>query len=132
MRTYLLPSDQVERLREAGGPLADLSPEQLAQLERASIAVVEIAGRIVAYWVVFYALHAEPLWVAPSARLHPGILRSLLEQTGAIIAETGEATTFAIIDPADAAAVHGVLPDRLGFARVPGDLYYLSVPQEGS
>lgn len=128
IRSFLLPPAEIERLREAGGPLAEVSPEQLQTAAgRGAVAVVEVDGQIVAYWVVFYALHAEPLWVTPEQRKHPGVLRSLMETTRELIKDADEPVSFAIVGQEDL-ALHGVDPARLGFTRVPGDLYYLVMP----
>lgn len=122
IRAFLLPVAERERLREAGGPLAEVD---LKTLEAEALPVVEVDGRIVAYWPVFYALHLEPLWVAEAFRQHPGVLKGLLEQTEAAVASTGEPASFAIIDPE---APSLPLAEKLGFARVPGDLYYVLMP----
>lgn len=129
LRSFLLPAEDILRLREAGGPLAELPDHLLERVNagHASVAVVEVEGQIVAYWVVFYALHAEPLWVKESHRKHPGVLRSLIAETTALIQATEEPVAFAIVGQPDL-DLHQVDPRRLRFAPVPGDLYYLVVP----
>ena len=127
LQAYILPSLEVARIREAGGPLADLPLDTIR--DRGEVAVVEVDGRIVAYWVVCYALHADPLWIDPAFRTHPGVSRGLLTITQGILASSGEPVSFAIIGEADMLQ-HGINPARLGFVKVPGELYYLVVPQE--
>jgi hypothetical protein len=122
LRAFLLPLDQRERLREAGGPLADTD---LSTLQAKALPVIEVDGQIVAYWPCFYALHLEPLWVTEDARQHPAVLRALLELLQQTLMEIGEPVSFAVIDPATPTLP---LAERLGFARVPGDLYYVTMP----
>jgi hypothetical protein len=124
IRAYVLDPADVERIREAGGPLAD-QPD-LSKLAEASIPVVEVNGRIVAYWPCFYALHLEPLWIAEDHRKSAAVNRGLLECVAAVVQRTGEPVGFAIIDSPTAESY--ALAERIGFARVPGDLYYVIVP----
>jgi hypothetical protein len=119
-RAYLLPLDQIERLREAGGPLAEVD---LTQLDLEALPVIEVDGSIVAYWPIFYALHLEPLWIAEDHRHQVGrLLLTLMEQT---LTTLGKPVAFAVIDP-DTPVL--ALAERLGFDRVPGDLYYVTAP----
>lgn len=122
IRRLLLPLDQRERLREAGGPLAEVD---LSRLEAEQLPVVEVDGRIVAYWPCFYALHLEPLWIAEDHRQHPAVVRHLLEAMQEALQIIGESVSFAIIDPSTDTLA---LAERLQFARVPGDLYYVMLP----
>ena len=134
LQIYVLPSDQLDRVREAGGPLTDL-PE-LSGLKEMSVVVAEVDGRIVAYWVLWYALHAEPLWIAEAYRKHPGVARGLVEQTVALAKSSGEPAAYAQIDAENLDAV-GPYADRLGFAPAPGSMFYLllqqpaTTPEEG-
>lgn len=119
MRAFLLPLDQRDRLHEAtAGPLADVD---LSKLEAEAIPVVEVDGRIVAYWPIFYALHLEPLWVDPDQRGDAGVLRALLDLLQLAVVASGEPVAFAVIAP-DAPSLP--MAERLGFAPVPGNLYY--------
>ena len=121
IRHFLLPADQRERLKEAGGPLAD---QDLSKME-AALPVVEVDGRIVGYCPGFYALHLEPLWVDPAFRKISSVARGLLEEVANVVAATQEPVSFAIIDPTEADALP--ILERLGFERVPGDLYYVLI-----
>lgn len=114
--------DAAEKVRQAGGPLADAAvPED--RYTHALVAVVEDdAGRAVGYWPVFLAAHAEPLWVAPDARKNPAVGRALLQalQAALTLADAGD-TPYVILDndsPHEMAAA-------LGCTKVPGDLYLL-------
>ena len=122
LRAFLLPLGQIERLREAGGPLAEAD---LSALDLEALPVVEVDGQIVAYWPAFFALHLEPLWVAEPYRLNPAVTRGLLEAMTQTLQTIGKPVAFAVIDSATEVAP---LAERLGFARVPGDLYYVQMP----
>ena len=123
--TRILGRNEIERVREAGGPLAEVP--DLSRLTEATIVVVEDAGRIVAYWPIFYALHLEPLWITEDHRKSPSVVKGLLEAVGVVVEASEEPVSFAIIDP-DLAESSLPLAERLGFARVPGDLYYVMTP----
>lgn len=123
IRAFLLPLNQRDRLREAGGPLAD--PEvDLAGLEWEALPVVEVDGRIVAYWPAFFGLHLEPLWIDEGHRTAAGagVARALLDLMELTVANIKRPVAFAVIAP-DSPALP--LSEKLGFARVPGDLYYV-------
>lgn len=122
IRAYLLPLDQIERLREAGGPLVEAD---LSQLALEALPVIEVDGRIVAYWPMFYALHLEPLWIAESQRRIPGVATRLLDLMTEALHAIGKPVAFAVIDPTTPVLK---MAERLGFDRVPGDLYYVTVP----
>lgn len=119
-----LPPDQFYRLRDAGGPLADVDPEKLKEM---SIAVVEVDGLIVAYWVVFYALHVEPLWIAEAFRRSPSVVGGIVREMQTIVEATQEPAAFCVIDAGDAAPLVASYADRLGFHEAPGKLYYLVI-----
>lgn len=114
--------DAAEKVRQAGGPLAEASvPEE--RYTHVLLAVVEDdAGQAVAYWPVFLAAHAEPLWITPTARHNPAVGRALLQalSSALTLADAGD-TPYVILDadsPHEMAAA-------LGCVRVPGDLYLL-------
>jgi hypothetical protein len=125
VRGFQLPMDQLERIKEAGGPLAEVDT---SNMHRASIAAVEVDGKLVAYWPVWRAIHAEPLWVSEEWRHSPAVIRALLRELETaldpLMAETGEHIAFAIIGDADILR-SGRYAMRLGFERVPGDLFFL-------
>lgn len=121
-RVFLLPLDQIERLREAGGPLAETD---LSQLQLEALPVIEVEGRIVAYWPMFYALHLEPLWITEAYRRQPAVATRLLDLMTEALHTIGKPVAFAVIDPATPVLQ---MAERLGFDRVPGDLYYVTVP----
>jgi hypothetical protein len=124
-RHYLLPPDQIERVREAGGPLAEL-PDLSKVRDQTRVAVVEVDGRIVGYWVLWMALHVEPLWVTPDVRRAPAVIKGLLAEVESAILSSGESAAFAVIDPSDVAQV-AAYAERLGFHDAPGKLLYIVV-----
>ena len=125
IRAYTLPAADAARALEAGGPLADLGADPAA-LAKLAIAVVEVDGRIVAYWVVSYALHVEPLWVVPEYRRHPGVIRGIVAEMQRIVVETQEPAAFCVIDQQNLAVVEPYAA-RLGFQAAPGQLFYVVV-----
>ena len=121
-RTYTLNPVDNARILEAGGPLGDADPEKLTDK---IFTVVEVDGRIVAYWMIWKALHLEPLWIHPDHRGNAGIGRALIQQTLGVAAALGEAAAFAVMDPQGMGA--GQI-ERLGFQPAPDRLYYLVLP----
>lgn len=126
IRHLLLPTDQAARALEAGGPLAALGATA-ETLKSMIVAAVEVDGVIVAYWVVWRALHVEPLWVTEAYRKHPAVIKGIVEAMQDAVALTGEPSAFCVIEPENAAVV-GQYATRLGFLPAEGSLYYL-VPQ---
>lgn len=123
INAYTLAPDQVHRALEAGGPLQEMQvePERMKEM---SVAVVEVDGKIVAYWVIWYALHVEPLWITPEYRKHPAVVGGLVRQMQQVVEETLEPAAFCVIEAENLEAV-APYADRLGFQQAPGKLYYL-------
>lgn len=128
IRGVVLRGEAVARVREAGGPLAD-APEVLEALKSVAVVAVERNGQIVAYWPLWLAVHAEPLWTHPDAR-GAGTIRCLVQTLRETLEAEGVPSAFAIIGYGDQA---GSLPPalRLGFQRVLGDLYHLDLRARG-
>lgn len=126
----VLPDDEVALAIEAGGPLADLrvSPEKLKQM---SVGVVECDDGtgpvIVAYWVVWFALHAEPLWVAPAYRKHPAVIKQVVQVMRDIVEASEEPAIYCQVEPADVELV-APYAERLGFIDAPGKFFYMVLP----
>ena len=127
IRHYTLPPDQIARALEAGGPLVDLQvdPEKLKTM---SVAVVEVDGQIVAYWVCWYALHLEPLWIHEAHRKSPGVVAGIIDAMRQIAEGTGEPAGFCVIE-AENLEVVSRYAERLGFQEAPGKLYYVLLQQ---
>lgn len=123
LRTYTLAPDQVHRALEAGGPLQTMQvdPDRMKDM---SVAVVEVDDRIVAYWVIWYALHVEPLWIQEEWRKHPGVVGGIVRQMQQVVEETGEPAVYCQIDQENADRVEPYAT-RLGFLEAPGKSYYL-------
>jgi hypothetical protein len=92
-----------------------------------SIAVVEVDGQIVAYWVVWYALHVEPLWIHPDHRHTPSVVQGIIGEMQTIVESTGEPAAFAVLEQESLDALAGAA-GKLGFHPAPGMLYYVVVP----
>jgi hypothetical protein len=127
---FILDPDQIERIREAGGPLAE-APDLSKFAQEAIIPVVEVEGRITAYWPVWKAVHAEPLWVAEGCRHNTAVIRGILQGVETALRAMGDPVAFAVIGQEDL-DTSGVYAKRLGFDRVPGDLYYVVIGPEES
>lgn len=124
----LLPIDQLHRLLEAGGPLVDLQidPAQMAA-RGMQVAVVEVDGQIVAYWVGWMAFHVEPLYVTPAYRKSPSVIKHLVTGMREMVEGSGDPAAYCQIDDGDTADIVAQYGARLGFAPAPGRLYYLVV-----
>lgn len=85
-------------------------------------------GFVVAVWVLYDAVHAEPLWVHESERKNPAVLRPLWEGVKGILAETGCPVAYVIVGDG---GLEGSIPQamRLGFQPTKGNLFYLLVDQ---
>lgn len=123
IRSYVLPPGDAMRALEAGGPLVDL-PVDPKKLKEMRVAVVEVDQQIVAYWVVWYALHLEPLWIKEEHRRSAGVAAGLLSALEEAVRSTGEPSAFCVIEEENLAAIEPYAA-RLGFQEAPGKLYYL-------
>lgn len=120
-----LAPEEIQRAIDAGGPLGEMQV-QADRMKEMSVAVVEVDGVIVAYWVVWYALHVEPLWVDPAWRRHPAVIGGIVQEMEAVVEATPEPAAFCVIE-AENAAIVGRYARRLGFHEAPAgaSLYYL-------
>lgn len=84
-------------------------------------------GAIYGYWMIFDTVHVEPLWVHPSYRRNPGIIRRLWNGVRAVLRAHRVPIAFGIIADADLAA-NEKLATRIGFRRLPGQLFCVEVP----
>lgn len=122
LRAFTLPKADFERVREAGGPLA-AEPDLSEAKENMAACVVEVDGRVVAYWALFYCLHAEPLWVHPDHRRNPGVIGGVIDAMLQEAFKTGEPAVFSLIKDENLDIV-GSYAQRLGFQPDPGTLFY--------
>jgi hypothetical protein len=118
-----LAPEEVQRALDAGGPLQELQLDA-TRLAEMSVAVVEVDGVIVAYWVVWYALHVEPLWIAEAWRKHPRVVSGIVEEMQAIVEATQEPVAYCEIQDENLEVVSGYAA-RLGFHEAPGKLFYV-------
>lgn len=83
---------------------------------------------IVAYWIIFDAVHVEPLWVKEEYRkaMGLGLGRRLWGVVQKILVDCGINLAFAIIADQDA-AVNMPYATRLGFKRIPGQPFFVEV-----
>jgi hypothetical protein len=125
IRHFTLPPAEVMRALEAGGPLKDL-PVEADRLKDMTVAAVEFDGEIVAYWVIWYALHVEPLWVRPEFRKHPAVIRGIVAEMQRVVEATGEPAAFCVIEAENLAEV-APYANRLNFSEAPGKLFYVVV-----
>lgn len=125
IRSFTLPPAQVHRALAAGGPLSELQLDPAQVAAHMSIAVVEVDGEIVAYWVAWKALHLEPLWVRDDHRKSPAVIGGIIEAIQQVALASGEPAAYAQIDDPEIAGYAG----RLGFTPAPGTLYYLTLQQ---
>lgn len=94
----------------------------------ARVLVVERDGEIAGYWMVYDAPHAEPLWLREDVRGRYDVVKPLLEAMVALLQECGVTFTFAIIGDQDL-AMNVPLAERIGFTKIPGQLYGAVVPK---
>jgi len=127
IRRRTLAPGEVQKAIEAGGPLQELQI-QAEKLQEMAIAVVEVDDRVVAYWVTWYALHLEPLWIHPEYRKHPGVVGGIIEQMQEIAEATQEGSAFCVIEAENLELVTGYAT-RLGFLEAPGKLFYVLLQQ---
>lgn len=127
LRRYILPPEEIQRVIDMPGPLHDLQvdPEKMREMR---VAVVEVDGEIVAYWVAWYALHLEPLWIAPEHRKTLSVVKGIVAQMQEVTEASGEPSAFCTIE-AENLPVVSDYAERLGFLEAPGKLYYLVLPQ---
>lgn len=119
-----LEPGEYNRIHEAGGPLAGYD---LSAIDHMRIIAVEEAGQIIGYWAVAVLVHAEPLWLGERARGRPGVVRRLLNGLVALLQRLDCQVAFGVINDKDF-DINLPMARRLGFERVPGDLYVIKVP----
>ena len=81
---------------------------------------------IVGYWIIFDAVHVEPVWVAEEYRKRPGLARRGWKKVWEMLSSANVPYAFATILDRDAMPNES-LALRLGFTRLPGALYCIRV-----
>lgn len=84
-------------------------------------------GAIYGYWMIFDAVHVEPLWIHPSYRKNPSIARRLWNGVKLVLQAAGAPIAFGIISHADMPK-NAALAQKLGFRELPGKLFCIEVP----
>mgnify|MGYP001282412127 CR=1 len=120
-----LPPAEFERLAE----IEPFKTYGVPSSETTRCVVVEDNGVIVGYWPIWNAVHAEPLWLDEGYRNSPTIGRKMLEEAHVILKQHGVKSLFAVIGHKDI-LVNGPVAKKLGFERMSGDLYMMTIPPE--
>jgi hypothetical protein len=120
-----LPAEEWHRLTGVGH-FADPTFPIPSPASAAILAVEEPDGTIVGYWWAFTSVHVEPLWIAEAHRHRTGLVRRLWRAMGELLGRSGVSHAYAIIAQAEAPTIVSQAT-RLGFQRVPGDLYFIRV-----
>jgi hypothetical protein len=126
LQRRMLPTEEWWRLL----PFEPFVRGGLPSPDATRIIVAEVdgpGGEIRAFWTITGCVHVEPVWIHPEERKRPGLVRGLWRQVLETLRENGVVSAFACIMDRDAAA-NTPLVMRLGFQKLPGDLYLLLVP----
>lgn len=83
-------------------------------------------GKLAAYWMIYDAVHVEPLWIDDQHRKRPGLARQLWGGVQRVLEQTDANTAYATIADQDM-AMNLPQATRLGFKKVPGALFYITV-----
>lgn len=86
-------------------------------------------GKLVAYWFVVTIVHVEPAWIDPEYRHKPTLVRKLWESTRRLLDSIGVSRAFCTINY-DAPRENASMAQRLGFKRLPTDLYLLELEEK--
>jgi len=124
-----LPPEEAHRVTEAQGPMAN-HPDPMVLKDSTRIVVLEKAGEIVGYWVMFDTVHIEPLWLDPETRNHPKAAMALLSQVYTELQGAGVRQVFAVIGDRDA-EVMGPMAEQIGLSKIQGALFGGFVPPKG-
>lgn len=123
----------------------ELTPEELRpilarppfdQMELEPGAHVRVMGafreeRMVGAWMMYDAVHAEPVWIAEEERANPAVARPLWEGVRRILVESGCPIAYVVMgDGGLPTAIP--LATRLGFKPMGGNLFYLLVGEARS
>lgn len=128
MNVRTLPTDEWHKLHDAPGPLPEWLDGTTPDPDQTIITVIEDDdGAIKGYWVLFNAVHAEPLYLDESIRHHPKMGLALMAAVGDHLRKHDVKAAFGIIGDADVKTV-APMAQRAGFKRLPGTLYAIRLP----
>lgn len=97
--------------------------------DRVAVMGVFRGDKLVGYWMLYDAVHVEPLWVAPEERKNPRLVRQLWGKVAEKLVESGTPMAYATIGDA-ALELNAPMAMRLGFKPLPTNLFYLVVNKE--
>ncbi len=96
---------------------------------RVMVAQDVFTGKLVAYWFVLTVVHVEPVWIDPSFRHKPTLVRKLWEGTMRMLRSIDVRLAFCTVNY-DAPRENASMAQRLGFKRLPTDLYVLELEKK--
>ncbi len=106
------------------GKLAPLPLGQsLLSPEGSAVAVVEVAGRIIATWAALTTIHAEGCWIEPEYRGNPAVTQALVTAFYQLLAARGIPAVLTVTQTPDTDA----LAVKLGAQPIHGQLWLLPV-----
>ncbi len=106
-------------------PPFDTKATPAPESARVIVAQDNESGELVAYWFVFTAIHVEPAWIAPSHRHRPTVVRKLWNAVRGLLNSLDCNLAFCSVNY-DAPYMNASMAQRLGFKRLPTDLYFLN------
>jgi hypothetical protein len=86
---------------------------------------------LVAFWMLYDAIHCEPVWIAEQERANPAVIRPLWEGVRKLLLDSGAPIAYVIMGDGGL-EVSIPLAVRLGFQPAKGNLFYLLVDQARS
>lgn len=124
MRARLLGREDDPAIIRLGGPLAVLAEQEPEKLDQTRVLGVETdEGQLVAYWMVFQAVHLEPLYIAAPYQKSAATARALVSGMRDLLRVEQIGLAFAVVEDAENEGMAG----RLGLQPVPGRLFFLQV-----
>lgn len=96
---------------------------------RVMVAQDVVTGRLVAYWFMLTVVHVEPVWIDPDYRHKPTLVRKLWEGTMRMLKSIDVSLAFCTVNY-DAPRENASMAQRLGFKRLPTDLYLLELKEK--
>lgn len=117
-----LPVDEWNKITTVPQFAHGATPDPAAA--RVLVAQDQTTGNIVAYWFVFTAVHVEPVWIAEDYRHRPSVVRRLWSGVKRILTSINCDLAFCCVNY-DAPWANASMAQRLGFRRLPTDLYFL-------
>lgn len=121
MKTRLLPPEEWSRLD--GTEAAMLVP--MLNRERDMVIAIEDGKELIGCVPVFWALHADCVWIHPDHRKKAGVARALWAALGSVAQQNGRAIGIMATQP-----VMKQFLERMGAQLVQGDQYVWASKQD--